>query len=231
MSREEDAGEATAEGDVVRRNSRARQIFILAMIFTVGPALVGNLLTHFDGKNGSGKPEDYAFQHLDEKTGEPLLWRTCTLTWSLDAEAGPQGTEKTVQTAFDIIAKESGLKFKRVMRGAQISIKVFEKFDGEEVGGVAQIVPIYDPESGLAVPAYSEVVIFGGVFEDLSPGVDRRDSRGGLVIHEVLHALGLGHVEYRGSIMYPKILKGELEFSPGDLVALKTIGTECSKAP
>ncbi len=178
-------------------------------------------------------PEAYQFLHMNDSTGEPIVWSSCPLSWSLDTSDGPSDTEATVVEALEIISEASGLRFERVERNGAISISVVEAsaVEGSEtrngkVLGKAGMVVVRD-EEGTAIPIYSEVLLVGSALEELPAGFDRYASRGGLVVHEVLHALGMGHVDHSKSIMHPDALEEPFGFSPGDRQALQIIGAAC----
>ena len=55
-------------------------------------------------------------------------------------------------------------------------------------------------------------------------GGGRQSTRGGLLLHELGHAMGLGHVDDERQVMYPLILPHAAQYASGDLRGLASVG-------
>jgi hypothetical protein len=153
----------------------------------------------------------------------PTFTRCTTITWTYTAKREPTkaaGMASDVASAFRRISAATGIRFKQVSSGGRISIGWQDLGTGEDGQGgptwrgdtavSAQVT--FNIRSGwVGVPGF-------GHRKDGFPG------RGGLITHEVAHALGLGHVDDRRQIMYPVATNGSpTVLQAGDVAGLKAL--------
>ncbi|MDP2775687.1 MAG: hypothetical protein Q8O61_19190 [Nocardioides sp.] len=60
----------------------------------------------------------------------------------------------------------------------------------------------------------------------LKPGFGAAPRRGTLLMHELSHAVGLGHVNKRSQVMYPNVAAVASKFGAGDLAGLARVGAQ-----
>lgn len=90
---------------------------------------------------------------------------------------------------------------------------------GREAAGVAG--PLY-PRPGPSTVYVSGVVALN-VADPNPPGFGSPGTQGPVVLHELVHVLGLGHVKAQGELMEPSG-GGVTDFGPGDLAGLRELG-------
>lgn len=105
-------------------------------------------------------------------------------------------------------------------------------------------LPLRETDRGLGIPVavgtdgdrvyVSGQVILNADRADLEVGdADRSGSWGATVLHELIHVLGLGHVEDPQELMAVSPGDGPVELGPGDRVGLAAVGTNdgCLEVP
>jgi hypothetical protein len=96
-------------------------------------------------------------------------------------------------------------------------------------------LPLRDTDRGVAVPiavgpAGDRTYVTGQVLlnaarDDLVPGFgDRAEAWGATLLHELLHVLGLGHVDDPSQLMYVHPGRGPVTLGEGDRAGLSAIG-------
>lgn len=137
----------------------------------------------------------------------PPFARCKTLTWSYNAANEPARAKNMavdIKSGFNRITSATGIRFKRVAKGGTISLTWAGKkhfpdgeTDADGLGG----------SSGNGVVATKGTVWFNTASRWVGdPGYGRYDGvpgRGALIVHEVAHSLGLGHVTTTSALMYP----------------------------
>ncbi len=167
-----------------------------------------------------------------------------TITWAYDASAQPRSGASMivdVRAALGVISQRTGVGFQEMATGAAMDLV----FDWS---------PLADYEPGTQAAAWRSGVTFATGAEmarDEWSGFGRKAvrrsggsfdvgiGRGWLVVHEVLHSLGLAHSDEAGSVMSPIVritnvlgrapARSERRalprpgFSPGDLATLEAM--------
>ncbi|MDO9495922.1 MAG: hypothetical protein Q7J48_09485 [Nocardioides sp.] len=72
----------------------------------------------------------------------------------------------------------------------------------------------------------AQVAINRNARVDLKRGFGAAPRRGTLLMHELTHAIGLGHVQRRTQVMYPNVAAVSSRFGAGDLAGLAHVGAQ-----
>ena len=75
------------------------------------------------------------------------------------------------------------------------------------------------------------VVIDSSVRELFPPGFGVGSCRGAVLLHEIAHAVGIGHVDDPAQLMYPVVTDKPAAYGPGDLEALRRVGAAAGPLP
>ncbi|MFT5222373.1 MAG: hypothetical protein ACI867_000672 [Glaciecola sp.] len=177
-----------------------------------------------------------------------VRWDACQpIRWVFNPDGAPLGASEQFQLAIDRVAEVTGLDFAYIGETDELPRRDRESYQpdryGRDVWSPVLIswrtpettdVPLSEHDRAVAIPVAvgtSEVrnfvtaqIIFnrklGGV-----PGFDdRRSSIGVTMLHELLHVVGLQHVDDPVEMMFPFPVLGDATFGPGDLAGMREVG-------
>ncbi len=196
----------------------------------------GSLITPTALPSPPAQQGSYAFNSLVD--GRPCRFADSgPIGWHLRTGVGPHDGAEMVATALQVLADASGLTF---------------RFDGgfEELSQIEEVaggiwVAFVEPDeaqhhTGMAVGGdtlgHARVVFSGdqilgsraliGNDPDAVPGFGPGHTLGSVLLHELGHALNLGHVDVATEQMYPFASpQSPLWFGPGDRMGLWLLGT------
>jgi hypothetical protein len=180
--------------------------------------------------------------------GEPLRWEPCsTVHWSFNPENAPAGGLAVVQSAVNRVAAVTGLRF--TYDGAATSVPTTAYLEAQT--GAASFQPLL---IGWSTPAASSLLanqpstlvgmdqtiwargangatrIVSGVVA-LNAQVTAPTSGGNswytFVLHELGHAVGLGHTADATQIMGATIPPAATDYGSGDLAGLASLRGSC----
>ena len=189
--------------------------------------------------------------------GTPVRWDPCTpieVMWS--PVAAPPGAAADLREALDRLRAASGLDLQLAGTTDERPSGSRPPYQPERYGDrwapvlVAWAdpaqpgLPLRDTDRGVAVPVavgaegdrtyVTGQVILNGTRDDLRSGFgDRADAWGATLVHELLHVLGLGHVDDPTQLMYRFPGSGAVELGDGDLAGIAAVGAElgCREVP
>ncbi len=226
-------------GDMVQRVRRWSDLVGAALsIMALGVGVVPGTAV----AAGAGGRE---FENGISDIGSRWTYAPCSLiTWSYDASAQPRSGASMVvdvRAALGLLSRRTGVAFQEVPFGVAANLV----FDWS---------PLADFEPGTQAAAWRSGVTFAidaEMARDEWSGFGRKSvrrsggsfdvgiGRGWLVVHEVLHSLGLAHSDEAGSVMSPIVritnvlgrapARSEQRalprpgFSPGDLATLEAM--------
>ncbi len=227
-------------------------LFLAALAVAGGSLVLG--LQHPDAPPASpagvgALAEDAPYTVWERNTdGTAVRWDPCTpieVVWS--ATDAPPTARADITAALDRVAEASGLTLRLTGRTAERPSGTRLPYQPERYGQrwapvliawadpAAPGLPLRDTDRGVAVPiavgpAGDRTYVTGQVLlnaqrDDLRPGFDERaEAWGATLVHELLHVLGLGHVDDPEQLMYVHPGRGPVTFGDGDRAGLAAIG-------
>ena len=190
-----------------------------------------------------------------DKAGRPARWDPCTpIHYVVQTQWMPAGGRADLATALGRLSKASGLTFvddgdtdelPAQDRAAYQPARYGKRWApllvgwvppqqtdlglGDGVAGVTVAVAIPGPKGGS--------IVTGQVALDadhrLPPGFGPGATEGEVFLHELAHAVGLGHVLDATQVMYPQTTNSESQYGAGDRAGLAALGRPagCHPAP
>lgn len=170
--------------------------------------------------------------------GKSMRWDSCSpIKWHYAPDQQAYGTAETdVTRAIAMLADRTGLTFTRVPDKAQADLTIGwatpqqePMLKGSTVGVGGPAYQSIDPSRNHGTQA---LIVSGEVTLDATetarPGFVAADgwTWGQVVLHEVMHALGLGHARGDKQVMYPMASTRNQSFGAGDLNGLRMVGAE-----
>lgn len=200
---------------------------------------------------GTEDPRGPGFLFLDRTDqGTPTRWDPCEpIHYVVNAELAPPGSIEDVHEAVRRVSAATGIAF--VYEGTtdeevSISRDVYQ-FDRYGDRWVPVLIAWVDPDdsdipferddrvaAGVAVPRIAptrleDVYVSGWVAINADdpnpPGFSVPGQQGPVILHELGHLMGLGHVRAAGELMHPSG-GGVVDFGPGDREGLRQLGVD-----
>lgn len=181
--------------------------------------------------------------------GEVLRWDPCrSIPIRLNTRYAPAGARADVQEALRRVAGHTGLRFEYVgetrripQRGRQAKKRQLVIAWAYPGTGPGRSDLLSKASSGMGTWRWRKwrddtgwhrprivsgaVVLNAAQNDRFRPGFGPGVTRGSLLLHELGHAVGLGHVSDRDQIMYPvMVATDESAFGPGDKAGLRAVG-------
>jgi hypothetical protein len=223
--------------------------WIVATCLLLAVSLVGAAVAGVIG----GRPEPDAgprYLFLDRTDqGEPTRWNPCQpIRYVVNTQLAPPDSIGDVHEAVARVSEATGIAF--VYEGPtdeELTIDR-ESYQLDRYGDrwAPVLIAWVDPDddsgipfeqhgrvaAGVAVPVIpptrvEDVYVTGWIGLNADdpnpPGFDRPGLQGPVILHELGHLLGLGHVNALGEIMHPSG-GGVVDLGPGDLEGLRQLG-------
>ncbi|HWU31838.1 MAG TPA: matrixin family metalloprotease [Marmoricola sp.] len=182
---------------------------------------------------------DYSILHTDQ-AGDPVTYDPCKpLKYVVNPAGAPVNYLSFIEPAIQKVQKASGLKFVYVglsgdtwqtRRSAEVGEPILISFPNSLDRSVAQADTVGLGGStevsvaGIVQPHYltGSVSLLSSWFNEES-SIGATAAEESVVMHELGHVLGLGHVQHRDEVMYPTT-HGQMDFGIGDLAGLARLG-------
>lgn len=193
------------------------------------------------GQQGGG--DGYRFMHTRDD-GEPVRWSTCEpIEYVVRPANEPDGARELLEQSVDRIAEVTGLElsFDGTTREAPsndrqpyqprrygdrwapvlVTYSTPEEYPRLEGRAAGYAGPTYVQHSNAAPRYVSGIVVLDA--EQLSSMSD--EAARAVMLHELAHVIGLGHVDDRGQLMNPvQYGRGVTDLQDGDLEGLRVLG-------
>ncbi len=189
--------------------------------------------------------------------GSAVRWNPCEpIRWVFNPNGAPLGAVAELQKAMERITEVSGITFDYLGETDELPSRgrppwLPERYEAARWAPVLVAwrtpdttdAPLGEHDRAVAIPvavgnAERRVFVTAQVVfnEDLAgtPGfTDRRRSIGITMLHELLHVIGLGHVDDTDEIMFPFPVAGAADFGTGDVAGMAEVGAEngCLEVP
>ncbi|HEX4942143.1 MAG TPA: hypothetical protein VFW51_06390 [Actinomycetota bacterium] len=215
------------------------------LALSMGAVAIAPLFEGTEEQRGPG------FLFLDRTDqGTPTRWDPCEpIHYVVNAELAPPGSIEDVHEAVRRVSAATGIAFDyegTTDEEASISREVYQ-FDRYGDRWVPVLIAWVDPDdsdipfergdrvaAGVAVPRIAptrleDVYVSGWVAINADdpnpPGFSVPGQQGPVILHELGHLMGLGHVRAGGELMHPSG-GGVVDFGPGDREGLRRLGAE-----
>lgn len=198
---------------------------------------------------GTPSTEGPGFQFLDRTDeGIPTRWNPCQpIRYVVNASLAPQGSITDVHEAIQRVSAATGIVFEYEGPTDEEATIHREIFQPDRYGDrwAPVLIAWADPDdsdipferdnhvaAGVAVPVipytrFEDVYVSGWLALNADdpnlPGFDLPGQQGPVILHELGHLMGLGHVKTVGELMHPSG-GGTVDLGPGDLEGLRQLG-------
>lgn len=181
-----------------------------------------------------GSPSDWTYI----SAGKSMRWDSCTpITWHYAPTRQPYGSAQAdVMRAVEMLAARTGHTFTRVSEKSAASLTIEWATPQQEPMLRGSTVGVGGPSYQSIDPARNHgtqaLIVSGSVTLDATEGVRPgfNDANGWtwgqVMLHEIMHALGLGHARGEKQVMYPMASTQNQSFGAGDLTGLRMVGSE-----
>jgi hypothetical protein len=235
---------------------RRRWVSIVAVLasLAVVSGVAASAFVSGANQRPAGDPSDYRFL-ASAIDGGPVRWNPCApIRFVVNDNQAPPGSLQTVREAVERVSTATGIEF--FSSGSSNEIPTLERDPIEFTGTIAEWSPVLiawvtpgqtdigftsGERTAVAVsaplaPRGEDVYVTGWIAINAQagrpPGFDGSASAGPILLHELGHLVGLGHVRAPGEIMEPT--GGDMtDYGVGDLEGLRRLGHEagCLQTP
>ncbi len=182
--------------------------------------------------------------------GSAVRWNACEpIRWVFNPDGAPLGAVQELQVAMGRVTEGTGLTFDYLGETDELPSRDRrpyqpERYDAQHWAPVliswrtpeTTDAPLTENDRAVAVPVavgdaderafVTAQVIFNRELAGIPGFTDRRRSIGITMLHELLHVVGLGHVDDTGEIMFPFPVSGIAGFGNGDVAGMAEIGVQ-----
>ena len=215
------------------------------LALTMGALAVAPL---FDGTGESPGPRFLFLDRTDQ--GTPTRWNPCdAIHYVVNADLAPPGSIADVFEAVRRISTATGITFVYEGPTKEEATVYRPVYQPDRYGDrwAPVLIAWADPDdsdipfergdrvaAGVAVPVIpptriEDLYVSGWVAINADdpnpPGFDFPGQQGPVILHELGHLMGLGHVRRMGELMHPEG-GGVVDLGPGDLEGLRRLGAE-----
>jgi hypothetical protein len=208
---------------------------LLAFVLVSNPGGTGYWAKEMVRRATGGTSASYAFMSTVTATGQPVAWDHCqVIRYRINPEDAPEGWQPLVEDAVQEVSRASGLRFaydgptpdrdylERTTTAPVLigwgSAAEHPQLAGDVAGfGGASSVRVGD----LRRYVTGAVLLDSGAFDQMQLG-GRQDAMRLILVHELLHVIGLDHVEDDHELMYASY-HGQDGLGAGDEAGLQRL--------
>jgi len=236
-----------------RRGSRVLAFFVVLTLTLA--ALGGGLAAVERLTRPESDPSQHSFLAL-RLDGSPVRWNACeAIRYVVNPSASPPGSVDDVHEAVRRVSAATGIAFTYEGLTDEEPSRRRPAYQPARYGDrwAPVLIAWVDPSSSdisfeqdghraaavaspIVAPGDDQIFVSGWIAMSLEdpnpPGFGVPGAQGPVVLHEMGHVLGLGHVDSQGEIMEPA--GGAVtDFGPGDLEGLRQVGRQagCLTSP
>ena len=189
-------------------------------------------------KKRPGKSSDHTWLF-----GRKITWPSCgSITYRVNPAKAPKGWRQLVKKSVKQVQRASGLRFD--YRGKTKVKPMFADFNPTDTDLLIAFL-MSNQTDMLGGPSVAgqgaaasdgtwlfdgKVVLNGTVFRKMAPGFGSgprhgiQGTTGQVVMHEIAHAIGLGHARSQTQIMFPAATRKRAVWGAGDWSGLRQLG-------
>ena len=197
---------------------------------------------------------DGEFRFLERVGGAPVRWNPCaTITYAVNAAGATSPVRADLKEALRRVTRATGIEFRSVGTTTETFIRAYQRMRYKGVireaeliliwvdhdGYVAILRRLHDPRPSIAfaktmagLTAHQDQYFGGIVVMDADATATRgfgyRYAHGSVLLHELGHIMGLGHVKDPMQLMYSgrQPTFSVRTYGPGDLEGLRRLGMD-----
>jgi hypothetical protein len=194
---------------------------------------------------GRAAQPGFRFSRVDVATGRPVRYNPCEpIHYVIDGRVAPAGGIDQVHQAVHVVSEAAGLTFtfdgmtdeSDFERAPYQPARYGERWAPVLIGwhhlgeNAFSPTPLGDGGSVIRKNALGEpVYVTGSIslnadFADVHQGFGSGRTWGKILLHELGHVVGLGHVSEQSELMYPATTDGPSRLGTGDRLGLMSVG-------
>lgn len=232
---------------------RAVQLAVLALLLALSGCVVATQRPPPDqgdsgGSGGSENASQNGYSFLHTRDGEPVRWSTCEpIRYVVRSDNAPEGASALLEESIARISEVTGLEFSDEGETSEAPSTDRELYQPDRYGD--QWAPVlisysspdeYEPLSGQAAGYGGAALVQPGsgtpryvsgtaVFDIEQLEQFGEEGTRAVMLHELAHVVGLGHVDDRSQLMNPVQYAREVTtLQDGDIAGLEALGNgEC----
>jgi hypothetical protein len=227
---------------------RRRGLTVLVVVLTLSAILAAGLIPIVPNLVHPAASGTARYTFILQHDGGGVRWNPCEpIHYVVNLGGAPEGSLEDVQESVRRITAATGIAFAYDGLSDEVPMEGRAAYQPDRYGDrwapvlIAWVAPSQtdipfqkdgETAAGVASPqlprgGFDEIYVSGwaaiNVNDSNPPGFDRYGEQGLVVLHELSHVMGMGHVKQWGELMEPSG-GGVTDFGPGDREGLELLG-------